>query len=470
MGDGKADSWVQQTLGVNPAIFSAQPSSTKQPATMGKAEIVNFLARHRFGPPQDANAGQDACVIDGGPSTLSDVGKMIDAEAKSWGQSVTADRDQIIAGMLQDRKGGQATGGMIAKHVDDGENLGFLLSGLQKQDMVSVLDALETIRAAKKLDAILDLVRNQLRDKRLEVAILSVQHHLGGEWEELLRGLSDEDASAIRGHIFGSIEGGDSGDIKQIKHGDEGFSQPDASDDDWIKQFLAFVHAGPDPLGDGTGTTCSFDGVPMPIQRTIDSVVEQATFDGRSLKPGQVAEPLAKLAAQRPPSKPGTVPAPQFSISYGFPATGHITASGQTSADQPRGQVAYTGTIALHPDNAPGLEVSWTVQVAYTLKTWKVQQILQGPQAAWAWSFLDGALQVQVIANALSGLANSDTEASGKVAMMPATQIGASGQVTYAILGKKVLIGFQMGPSVTATQGQPTTADMAVMGFLQVQW
>jgi hypothetical protein len=413
----------------------------------------------------------NACVIDGAPATLAAVGKMVDDQASQYGLAVDAARDDIIADVLSQKRAGGIAGGQLAKDWQAGKDIAFQLSALQSRKMPQVLAALEALRGAKQLDPIMDLVRNSLHDQRLEVAILSVQHHLGGEWQTLMGGLSEEDATAIRNHVFGGLEAGDQGELAPIKHGGAGYDNPSASDDDWIKGFLAFVHAGPDPLGDGTGKTCSFDGASMPIQRAIDAVVEQAGLAGRMIEAGQVAAPLAKLAAQPAKAAPGTIPAPQYSVSYAFPLTGHVDVkTGEKSKDELRSQASYTGTIALHPDDKAGPELSWTVQVAATNKTWAVQQILSGPQAAWAWPFLNGALQIQLIANALWGLANSEKEATGKVAMVPSTQVGVSGQVTYAILGNTVLVGFQMGPSATMNQGANPTADLAAQAFIQIQW
>jgi hypothetical protein len=256
-----------------------------------------------------------------------------------------------------------------------------------------------------------------------------------------------------------------------MTHGGTGYQNDTGDDAAWIAGFLQFVHAAPDPSGDGSGRTCTFDGVQMPFQRAVDNVVQQGALAGRMLEAGAVGNQLTKLVVQPRSRKPGESPAPQYSIQYVFVPTGaHVTPQGKGSLDSSQSQTSYTGTIALHPDGTSGPEIAWTVQVAVNARSIVLQNILQGPQAQWVWPFLDGALQVQVIAQALRGLANTGSDATGKVTMAAMTQIGVAGQVTYAILGKSVLIGFQLAATGTATDGQATTADLVPQAFVQVQW
>ena len=166
--------------------------------------------------------------------------------------------------------------------------------------------------------------------------------------------------------------------------------------------------------------------------------------------------------------------APQYSLSYAFvPATAHVDArTGATSADGPQHQLAFGATISLHPDGVAGPEISWQAQVAGSGDTFTVQNVLQGPQAAWVVPFLNGALQISALASALGGMARGQADASGRVSLVPTVQVGAGGQVTYAIPGMSnhLLIGFQAAASVTATQGSNATVDFSPQAFLQVQW
>jgi hypothetical protein len=489
MGNPAADQWVRDTFGIDLSRDAPTPNLVPSPGVltgaldaasaaapnakpMDEAWIVSFLTRHHFGAAPDANAAADACLFDGAASTVADVLQVLDAEAQTDGRSLNAAREDIVRDVLAQHQRGAAMGQMLAKHMKADDDIGLYLAGLQRQKMVAILDALEAVRGAKQLDTLLDMVRNILRDQRLEVAILTVQHHVGGEWRSLMDGLKDDaDSAAIRTHLFNSIESGDQGDLKPIVHGDQAYKN-DASDDKaWLDGFLKFVNARPDSGDDGSGKTCIFDGIPLPFQRAVDETLEQAGLAGRMLDDGDVANALAKLVVQPRPAKPGERPAPQYSIQYAFVPTGaHLSTQGKGTLDPPQSQVSYTGTIALHPDGASGPEIAWTVQVAATAKTFVVQNILQGPQAQWVWPFLNNTLQVQVIAQALRGMANGGTDAKGAVAMVPMTQIGIAGQVTYAIFGKSVLIGFQLSATGTATDGQAPTADLVPQGFIQVQW
>jgi ABC-type arginine/histidine transport system permease subunit len=112
------------------------------------------------------------------------------------------------------------------------------------------------------------------------------------------------------------------------------------------------------------------------------------------------------------------------------------------------------------------------VQIAHSVKGYVLQNIQTGPQAQWVWPFLDGALQLQVLASALAGGANTGNDVIGAVPLVPTVQLSAGGQVTYAIpgTGKHVLIGFQLAGQLTGTAGQGTTGALVPQGFVQVQW
>jgi hypothetical protein len=456
----------------NPAPGAAsQLQAASTPQIMDEAWIVSFLTRHHFGSPKDADAPDDACVFDGSPSKVADVIKALDADAQTYGLAANANQENIVNDVLSQHRRGGIMGQQIAKHWQDGKDIGVDLNALQRQKMVAILDTMDALHGAKQLDPVLDIVRNQLHDPRLEIAILTVQHHIGGEWQALMDKLTDDaDKAAIRGRLLNAIDAGDMGDVKPLTHGGTGYRNDDPDDNKWINGFLDFVHAGPDPQGDGTGRTCEFDGAATPLQRAVDTVVEQGALAGRMLDKDDVATALAKLAVQ-PKTAAGAKPGPQYSIQFAFPASGvHVDTKGQGSVDKLQSQTSYTGTFQLHPDGAAGPEIAWTVQVTATADKFVVQNILKGVQAQWVWPFLNGALQVQVIASALRGLANSGTDAKGKVAMVPMTQVGVAGQVTYAIFGQTVLVGFQLQGSGTATGGMAPTADLVPMAFIQIQW
>jgi hypothetical protein len=351
---------------------------------MDEAWIVSFLTRHRFGPPADPNAPEGACMFDRAASTVTDVVKALDADAQQNGVGLNADRTDIVNDVLQQRQRGAAMGASLAKHMEAGDDsVSLFLEGLRKQKMVAMLEALQAVRGAKKLDELLDLTRNDLHDPRLEVAILSVQQHLGGEWQLLYDKLTDDaDKTAIRTHVFGKIEDGDAGDKQPIKHGNQGYQNDSADDAAWIAGFLKFVNASPDPSGNGSGDTCQFNGIPMPFQRAVDSVVEQAALAGRMIDQSAVSGPLAKLVVAPPRKQAGGANAPQYSIAYalqpGVPQAGGSPAPAQS-------QIAFTGTMALHADGASGPEVAWTVQIAHSVKGYVLQNIQTGPQAQWVW-------------------------------------------------------------------------------------
>ncbi len=453
-----------------PPGFTVSPPAANAPPIVDEAWIVGFLTRHRFGPPTDANAPEGACMFDRAASTVTDVVKALEDDAKRNGLQPNADDADIVKDVLGQRRRGASMGAMTAKHMQAGDDIALFLAGLQKQKMVSLLDALQAIRGAKQLDELLDMTRNNLHDPRLEVAILSIQQHLGGEWQQLFEKLSDDaDKTAIRTYVFGRIEDGDLGDKAPIKHGNTGYQNEAADDAGWIAGFLTFVNASPDPSGDGSGDTCQIDGIPMPFQRAVDTVVEQAALAGRMIAQDAVRGPLAKLVVPPPKSKVGGTDAPQYNIAYAFqpklPQAGGPASPAQT-------QVSFTGTVAMHADNKPGLEYAWTVQIARTAAGYVLQNIITGPQLQWVWPFLNNTLQLQVLASALAGGANTGNDVNGSIPMVPTAQLSAGGQVTYAIpgTGKHVLIGFQLAGQVTATEGQGTTAALVPQGIIQISF
>jgi len=455
------------TSGLTGPALNAPSTATAAPI-VDEAWIVGFLTRHRFGPPDDANAPEGACLFDRAASTVDDVVKALDEDATRNGLRLNANEADIVKDVLEQRRRGASMGAMTAKHMQAGDDIALFLAGLQKQKMVSMLDALQAIRGAKQLDPLLDMTRNDLHDPRLEVAILSVQQHLGGEWQQLYDKLTDDaDKTAIRTYVFQRIEDGDAGDKAPIKHGSTGYQNDSADDAGWIAGFLTFVHARPDPSGDGSGDTCEFNGIPMPFQRAIDTIVEQAALAGRMIGQDAVRGPLAKLVVPPPKSKVGGADAPQYNIAYALqpklPQAGGPASPAQT-------QISFTGTIALHADGKPGLEYAWTVQIARTANGFILQNIATGPQLQWVEPFLNNTLQIQVLASALAGGANTGNEVKGSMALVPTAQLSVGGQVTYVIpgTGKHVLIGFQLAGQVTATEGQGTTAALVPQGIIQI--
>jgi hypothetical protein len=437
--------WTSQFLGVDvkalrpqgggaagPVAASSQaaPAGAEAPI-VDEAYIVGFLTRHKFGPPADANAPDGACLFDGAASTVTDVVKALDDDAQQNGLRSNAAETDIVNDVLSQKRRGASMGASIAKHMQAGDDIALFLAGLQKQKMVSLLEALQAIRGAKKLDELLEMTREQLHDPRIEVGILSVQQHLGGEWQQLYDQLSDDaDKAAIRAHVFQKMEAGDLGDKAPIMHGGAGYQNESPDDAAWLAGFLKFVHARPDPSGNGGGDTCEIDGNAMPFQRAVDMVVEQAALAGRMIDEDAVKGPLAKLVVAPPTSRAGGADAPQYSFAYAFqPAVRQL--GGPPSPAQT--QISYTGTVALHADNKPGLEYAWTVQIASTAKGYVLQNIVSGPQVQWVWPFLNNTLQIQLLASALAGGANTGNDVKGSMALVPTVQLSAGGQMTLSL-------------------------------------
>jgi hypothetical protein len=255
--------------------------------------------------------------------------------------------------------------------------------------------------------------------------------------------------------------------------------------EDWVKNYLQ-SHGLASNVADASGATVMFDNKSAPL----DTVVNKTVADGKkaNLKSGDegrgyitpdlvrkiIADILVAAIPRVPGPRSGSGKPQRVSayLQYTFtPTTVHTPASGgKDSQDQPAHSLTGQLTMEFHADNQSGLEISSFGQL-----TWFAdekgghitnQSGFAGAQVAWVWSFLDGNLQAGPFFQALVGASKAQQKLSNKLEWTPTGQVGAGGQVQYAIPGFKghLLVGVQAGVSATDPKGGDPTTDRSV-GF-----
>jgi len=456
-------------------LAGAVPKQPPTPDPLAGTEIDAdwiriFLIQHDFGPaPDGGDPAADTCVLDGATVTVAQALQTLEAAATAEGRKPAPTQEEKIArDVLSQRRAGRLAGEQTAKHMTAGDDIGLQVAALEHMDIFALLDALEAVRKAKQLDELRDDIWQTTKDARVRAAVLAVQHHLGGEWRGYAKGLSDSDQLVMRQHVLGRMDAGDDGDIKPM-HGTEDLMKDDSSaDPDWIRKFLASFNFGPDPKGDGSMSTCLFDGGKSSVVEALDTVVEQATVAGRLVSLDDVQAVAMPLLFAGAPRQDGDFSKRvSWYVSYAFvPFAQHVdVATGAKTNDPPGNQVAGQVTLELHPDNGSGLELSWVAQVATVGKEIKVTSIMSGPQAAWVFAFLDGALQLSPILQVLQGVSQPSP-----MKWVPTGQVSMGGQVIYVVsgTGQHLQVGGQLAAGYTLASGSNATQDTS--GQIILQW
>jgi hypothetical protein len=441
--------------------------------------IDGFFAYYNLAPPPDPNpdATKD-CTFNQEASALGAVLDMLEQQATLAGYTASRSAAQTAAQkLLADRTGGRQAGTAMAQHGPGPDDV----AALEKLDTAALLDALEALRKARKLDA---LAKLEPADRRLMAAILGVQRHLGAKFQALLHALDDDDQTALRQHVYQGLIAGDVGDQKKlVKAGGGSFTSKDGSDAEWVDGFLEFYGLQADPFDDGMHQTCLFNGQTQSMSDVLDTVVEQAALDGRMIDRSlamRVAMPMVS-----PPTVPG---GSSHRITYYLgmsviPWTGHVDLkSHKTSNDPPPGQIPYQFnaqvTLELHPENGSGPELSVVAQVSTNddpnRETWQVTNYLGGFQAAWVKSWFDGALQLAPLVQVLGGAMQAQQAKDGSIKMVLAGQVMVGGQIAYQFdipnSKMKMQIGVQAGGSATGAGGADPTLDGTIQFVAQVSF
>jgi hypothetical protein len=380
--------------------------------------IKNFLEFYDFGPAASGNdpSGQ-ACTFNFAPTTTDAVLTTLDAQATLAGYQLDRSVGQTtIKQMYTARAGAQKKGNDVVQKFQAGGKWDEIIDLLRPLDMRALLDVLETVRVAGQLDQ----VAEHLPAPRMQAAILSVQHHLGARWAGAMAALSDAEQELIRGHIYLRTIAGDLGDVKPLKNWQGAtFASPPVDEATWVSGFLHFFGFGPDPLGNGSNDRCLFNARTQPLTDILDTVVEQGALAGYFIdrdKARLTAAPLLFVTA--PAVSPSSTRVALY-LSYAFiPQTKHVDLStGASTRDLPAQQLGGQVTLEVHPENKSGLELSWVAQITAfddsDTRKFKVQSILSGVQAAWVFSFLDGALQVTTLAQGLAGASRAQQTKDG---------------------------------------------------------
>ena len=253
------------------------------------------------------------------------------------------------------------------------------------------------------------------------------------------------------------------------------FSQVNADPGAWAQGFLSYYVFRPEyGLTGGTPRYWLNDAV-RDLTWILDRMVELAPLDNVTLTREQA---LAVATAAMPPGPAGpSATRTALYLSYSLVEAVHADPKTPTkpgTADPVGEQLALQYTLEVHPENKSGVEVSWVAQLGWAKdaggeRKLKVQQILSGPQAAYVFAFLDGALQITPMVQALAGVVRGEGTKDGIVKLRPATQVGGGGQIAYAVgdTGGHLQIGGQAAASWTDPQDAKSTFDYGAQIFLQ---
>ncbi len=256
----------------------------------------------------------------------------------------------------------------------------------------------------------------------------------------------------------------------------------------WIQGFLEFFGLWTAPSLDST-PKYSFQLAAPPqrlltLTEVIDTVMQQGALDGQSLDRNQVMRAVV-VHLPRPAPGPSSSQV-SFYLTFSIVRTLHFDVSERSPKfvrpDPLGGQAAAQITLELHKENESGAELSWIGQLSTfqdapgpaqpTSGPYRLQSAYSGFQAAWVFAFLQGALQLQPIAQALIGYARAQQTVDGMIKFVPTGQLGVGGQIVYAIPGtnQQLQIGGQAAAAFTAPGGAHSTVDLAPSIFLQIKF
>ena len=244
----------------------------------------------------------------------------------------------------------------------------------------------------------------------------------------------------------------------------------------WAQNFLSFFnfHLG-FTYDTGSEKGYFFNEGLHTLTWILDAMMQEAAFDQVALT-RELA--LAEVTVRLPTSPPGPGPTrTQVYLSFSVTEVVHANPKTplKTGTPDPVGeQLGIQYTLELHPENKSGRELSWVTQLGWSKDPdrqgeLEVQQILTGPQAAYVWAFLDGSLQVTVIAQALTGFLRGEGRKDRIVKLHPATQVGAGGQLVWVVpnTGEHLQVGGQAAASWSDPDDVDSTIDYGTQIFLQ---
>ncbi len=250
----------------------------------------------------------------------------------------------------------------------------------------------------------------------------------------------------------------------------------------WAQNFVEFFQLirKPDPLSATLDEKFMFQRAAkqriMTVTELIETMIAQAAADSIVLD-RTVA--MGTIMSHLPPRPAGpSTSRVAFYFTFSFVRTAHVASTGpQSRPDSAGPQAAFQATLELHKDGQSGPEFSWVGQVSAFRDSsgdgeqykgpYKLQSAFTGFQAEWVFSFLDGALQLAPLVQALGGVSRAQQASDGMLRFVPTAQAALGGQIVYQFGSTPLQIGGQAAAAFTDPKGAPSTGDVQSGVFLQ---
>jgi hypothetical protein len=452
--------------------------------------LLRFL---HFGPP--AAPGAEACTLDGQPSTLTDVALLV-AEQGLFKGNHSLDPSQ--ARTYVDEYFADVTAAAGKAHdivAKVGQRDAAVIDNLSDLPIGTLLAVLDDVRAAGKIDDLIDLVAPVPPSSRVMAALLSAGGHLGLRWRKAVDDMVPAEQAIVRSFLSDRVVYADTFAPTQIVKKRPGepdtgkpFTRPPGADETWaatvddagwVDAFLRYFKLMRVPFDDDN---LWFNEVPHPVDEIIDITVEQALLAGMT---GVSADVVKKVIdknrdtlMKRAPLDPN-----QIVIQWTFvPVTYHKDlSSGAKNRDQPGNQIQIGYTIKFKNVGAWWSEIDVTgfVQGSFfadpvtkkvDFRDPKLQSFVVGGQAAWVIPLFSNKWQLQTIAQVVAGSARTyDTDSQGNITISPVSlvrpnmaQAAAQVQIVYQPFDNPKLkwLQFYAGAGGSLTQvGKVQTED-----------
>jgi hypothetical protein len=452
--------------------------------------LLRFM---HFGPP--AAPGADACTLDGQPSTLTDVALLVVEQGLFRGNH-SIDPGQARTYVDEYFAEVTAAAGKANDIVTKvGQRDAAVIDGLSDLPIGTLLAVLDDVRAAGKIDDLIDLVTPVPPSSRVMAALLSAGGHLGLRWRKALDDMVPAEQAIVRSFLFDRVVYSDTfapTPIVKRRPGEpdtgKPFTRPPGADETWaatvddagwVDAFLRYFKLMRVPFDEGNYW---FNEVQHPVDEIIDITVEQALLAGMT---GATADVVKNVIDKnrdalmtRAPLDPN-----QIVIQWTFvPVTYHKDLqSGAKSHDQPANQIQVGYTIKFKNVGAWWSEIDVTgfaqgtffadpVTKKVDFRNPKLQSFVVGAQAAWVIPLFSNKWQLQTIAQVVAGSARTyDSDSQGNITISPVSlerpnmaQAAAQVQIVYQPFDNPKLkwLQFYAGAGGSLTQvGKVQTED-----------
>jgi hypothetical protein len=516
MADGLTDAhfaWVHQFTGVNMSTAKGGASAATAPASYAPDGLIrqkgtggqkwdpapagaskpaasadwvhDQLVYYGLGPADTPDPAGQSCIFNGDATTIDAVAKDMAAQADLSGWTLSdSPTKQAIDAILKDRNAAVAQG---RKDADQGLTDKDVAS-LAKLPMQKLLDTLQGLRQAGKIEAVWD----QAKDDRLKAAILAVEQRLNSDWEAAMKKLSEPDAVALRDYVVRRM---DEGDIRAAPPADTARASMTVTDrilfdidakkeldPKDLKELNGKPMAEIMPFTDALQKSGQLEaladivnvdtyprlGVALATEARqfdadwSDAVAAMNEADREIL----LARPKAgEVHRERAPQKPdekdtkvqGVINEQQVYAYHWIVKTLKAANPATDATSQMQLGINWVG----HGDNKPGVEISGFYQFGYNATTGQISHGAGG-QAAFVTSFFNGLLQAQLVGSAQCNAVLDGKTVQGQVQVQVAGQLAVN-------LSDSVSVGVIVGGTGSIPLNDPKGSDFAPSIGLGVQ-